>query len=41
MGRSLRRRSAGWVVTGPIGHLYSVAADVVLLWVRWGLSRVR
>jgi len=34
-------RAAAWLVTGPLGHLWSVAVDVVLLWARWGLARVR
>jgi hypothetical protein len=34
-------RAAAWLVTGPLGHLWSVAADVVLLWVRYGLARAR
>jgi hypothetical protein len=34
-------RVAAWLVTGPLGHLWSVAADVVLLWVRYGLARAR
>jgi hypothetical protein len=34
-------RFAAWVVTGPLGHLWSVLADVVVLWARWGWSRLR
>jgi hypothetical protein len=30
-----------WLVTGPLGHLWSVTADVVLLWVRYALARAR
>jgi hypothetical protein len=34
-------RAAAWLVTGPLGHLWSVTADVVLLWVRYALARAR
>jgi hypothetical protein len=30
-----------WVVTGPLGHLWSVLADVAVLLARYGRSRVR
>src|SRR2546421_11135552 len=32
-----RRRVLAWIHTGPLGHLWSTAADVVSLWIRWGL----
>jgi hypothetical protein len=32
-------RIAAWVVTGPVGHFLSAAADIVLLWVRYGWAR--
>ena len=42
---SIRRgpgeKLAAWVVTGPLGHFWSVAADITLLWVRYGLARLR
>jgi hypothetical protein len=41
VGRNRADRAAAWIVTGPLGHLWSVTADVVVLWVRWGLSRLR
>jgi hypothetical protein len=41
VARNRRRSAAAWIVTGPLGHLWSVGADVVVLWVRWGLSRLR
>jgi hypothetical protein len=41
----LRRRPAerlqAWIVTGPLGHLWSVMVDVVVLWVRYGLFKLR
>jgi hypothetical protein len=39
--RNPAERAAAWIVTGPLGHLWSVAVDVVVLWGRWGLSRLR
>ena len=30
-----------WVVTGPLGHLWSALADIVLLWARYFLNRAR
>jgi hypothetical protein len=45
VARVLRRRPreklAAWLTTGPLGHLYGTLADITLLWVRWGASRVR
>jgi hypothetical protein len=34
-------RAHAWLVTGPLGHLWSVTADVVLLWARYALTRLR
>jgi hypothetical protein len=34
-----RDRLAAWLVTGPAGHLWSAAADIVVLWVRYGWAR--
>jgi hypothetical protein len=34
-------RLVAWVVTGPLGHLWSVLVDVVVLWTRYGLFRLR
>ena len=34
-------RLQAWNVTGPLGHLWSVLVDVVVLWVRYGLFKVR
>jgi hypothetical protein len=33
-------RFAAWVVTGPVGHLWSVVADVVVAFARHGWKRV-
>jgi hypothetical protein len=33
-------RLAAWLVTGPAGHFWSAAADIALLWVRYGWARV-
>jgi hypothetical protein len=32
-------RLAAWLVTGPVGHFWSAAADITLLWVRYGWAR--
>jgi hypothetical protein len=29
-----------WVVTGPLGHLYGTAADVIVLWARYARHRI-
>jgi hypothetical protein len=39
--RGPRETLSAWIVTGPLGHLYGTLADITVLWVRWGLSRVR
>jgi hypothetical protein len=39
--RSPAERALAWLVTGPLGHLWSVSADVVLMWSRWWLARLR
>ena len=39
--RSRAERAQAWVFTGPIGHLWSLLADVVALWVRYGLFKLR
>jgi hypothetical protein len=31
----------GWVVTGPLGHLWSAGVDILLLWMRFGWKRAR
>jgi len=35
-----RDRAAAWVVTGPLGHLWSVVADVTVLFARYGRARL-
>jgi hypothetical protein len=30
-----------WLVTGPLGHLWSAVADMVLLWARYLMARSR
>jgi hypothetical protein len=39
--RGPAERLKAWLVTGPLGHLWSVAADVVLAWTRYALARLR
>ena len=39
--RSRAERLQAWVFTGPIGHLWSLLADAVVLWVRYGLFKLR
>jgi hypothetical protein len=34
-------RAQAWVVTGPLGHLWSVTADVVVMWTRYALAQRR
>jgi hypothetical protein len=34
-------RAQAWAVTGPLGHLWSTVADVVVLWYRYLLARAR
>jgi hypothetical protein len=35
-----RDRAAAWIVTGPIGHLWSVIADLAVLFARYGRARL-
>jgi hypothetical protein len=37
---TVRDRAAAWIVTGPIGHLWSVMADLAVLFWRYGWSRL-
>jgi hypothetical protein len=39
--RGPAERLAAWAVTGPLGHLWSVVADVTVLLARYGLYRAR
>jgi hypothetical protein len=34
-------RALAWIYTGPLGHLWSVAADISLMWLRWTGMRLR
>jgi hypothetical protein len=34
-------RLMAWIYTGPLGHLYGTAADVVQLWAGYLASRAR
>jgi hypothetical protein len=36
----VRDRAAAWIVTGPLGHLWSVVADLAVLFTRHGWSRL-
>jgi hypothetical protein len=36
-----RDRVAAWIVTGPLGHLWSVVADLAVLLARYGWSRLK
>jgi hypothetical protein len=43
--RVLRRPASeklqAWIVTGPLGHLWSSLTDVVLIWARYLANRAR
>jgi hypothetical protein len=39
--RNPAERLRAWLVTGPLGHLWSVLADITILLVRYGMSRLR
>jgi hypothetical protein len=41
ISRSPAERLLAWIVTGPAGHLWSVVADVVVLWARYARARAR
>jgi hypothetical protein len=30
-----------WLVTGPLGHLWSALADMTIVWTRWLAYRAR
>jgi hypothetical protein len=34
-------RAHAWLVTGPLGHLWSALADIAVLLARYGWSRLR
>jgi hypothetical protein len=39
--RDLPERAQAWIVTGPLGHLWSALADIVVLLARYGMARLR
>jgi hypothetical protein len=45
MGRTLdrepRERVVAGLYTGPLGHLYSTVADILVLWTRWAAGNAR
>ncbi len=34
-------RLQAWIVTGPLGHLWSALADMAVIWARYLANRVR
>ncbi|HZN88389.1 MAG TPA: hypothetical protein VFB44_05420 [Thermoleophilaceae bacterium] len=40
MRRGASERLQAWVVTGPLGHLWSALADIVVLLARYSRERV-
>jgi hypothetical protein len=39
--RSAAEKLQAWIVTGPLGHLWSALADMTLIWVRYLAHRAR
>jgi hypothetical protein len=39
--RSPAERLQAWLITGPLGHLWSVLADVTVLLARYAAARLR
>jgi hypothetical protein len=39
--RSVAERIQAWVVTGPLGHLWSAVADILVFFTRARLARLR
>jgi hypothetical protein len=39
--RSAAEKLQGWIVTGPLGHLWSALADMTLIWARYLAKRAR
>jgi hypothetical protein len=39
--RSVAEKLQAWIVTGPLGHLWSAMADITLIWVRYAGNRAR
>jgi hypothetical protein len=36
-----RDRLAAWLITGPVGHLWSALADIAAAWTRYAWARIR
>ena len=41
LSRPPAERLQAWLITGPLGHLWSVLADIAVLSARYGLHRLR
>ncbi|HZG50287.1 MAG TPA: hypothetical protein VEY90_12270 [Thermoleophilaceae bacterium] len=41
MRRGFAERFQAWLVTGPLGHLWSAVADIVVILARYGWARLR
>jgi hypothetical protein len=39
--RPAAEKLRAWIVTGPIGHLWSALADMALIWARYLARRAR
>ena len=39
--RSAAEKLQAWIVTGPLGHLWSALADMTLIWARYLAHRAR
>ena len=39
--RPVAEQLKAWIVTGPIGHLWSAMVDITLIWSRYLANRVR
>jgi hypothetical protein len=39
--RAGTERLQAWIVTGPLGHLWSALADMAVIWVRYLARRAR
>jgi hypothetical protein len=39
--RPVAEKLQAWIVTGPLGHLWSTTADITLIWARYLANRAR
>jgi hypothetical protein len=39
--RRAAEKLEAWIVTGPLGHLWSALADMVVIWARYVANRAR